>query len=83
MIGKIDGMGGTGEVVHVLNGQYYRTSGAQRRRNIETMNEGITWMSTPVTISDWRVRPEDGHLNVEATDQVMRDLALRLLSFVD
>jgi hypothetical protein len=49
------------------------------RRQFDTnwsdVNRGFTTTVIPVTLPDWRVSTEDGHLNARATDQVMAELA--------
>lgn len=62
----------------VLNGKYYRVSRRQFQANWDYVNRGFETEIVPVTVKDWRVSPEDGHLNNRATDQVMSDLAQRL-----
>jgi len=61
--------------VYVLNGKYYRVSQRQYTSNWDYVNAGFDARVIPVTVPDWRVGPEDGHLNMPATDQVMSDLA--------
>ena len=63
---------------YVLNEKYYRVSKRQFEANWLYVNQGLDTEIIPVTVQDWRVGPEDGHLNRQATDQVMRDLAQRL-----
>lgn len=70
------------EGVHSLNGKYYATSGAQYRDNVEYMNRGIDFLMLPVTVGQWKVGPDNTHLNEHATDQVMRDLAGQLEAYV-
>jgi len=67
-----------GETVHLLNGKYYRTSQRQYHQNLQSIDHGSTQMTIPVTVKDWRVAPEDSHLNLVDCDQVMRDLAAAL-----
>jgi hypothetical protein len=73
---------GSYEGVHVLHGKYYRTSEAQYRSNLEYLNGGFDFFFVPVTVEQWRVGPENPHLNEHANDQVMRDLASRLAALV-
>lgn len=68
--------------VHVLNGLYYRTSRSQYNENVSYMNQGFKFFLIPVTIEQWRVGPEDAHLNEHATDQVMEDLAKQLEALI-
>jgi hypothetical protein len=72
----------TEEVVHLLNGKYYKTSRKQFRDNIEYINANSVSFTVPVTIAKWRVGPEDSHLNEHATDQVMNDLAAQILPLI-
>jgi hypothetical protein len=65
-------------VVRVLNGKYYRTSERQYKDNLNYINEEVDFYLIPITIEQYRVGPEDGHLNENAVDQVMRDLAARI-----
>jgi hypothetical protein len=71
------------EVVHLLNGNYYRTSRKQMCDNIDYINAGFVSLTVPITISQWRVGPEDGHLNEHATDQVMKDLSIPILKIIE
>jgi hypothetical protein len=68
--------------VYVLNGKYYRVSKRQYEANWSYVNGGFDAEVLPVPVKDWRVGPEDGHLNAQATDRVMADLARRLRSRV-
>lgn len=61
--------------IYVLNGKYYRVSYRQYRDNWTYVNRGFEPAIIPVTVMDWRVGPEDGHLNARAANQVMGDLA--------
>jgi hypothetical protein len=66
--------------IYVLNRKYYRVSKRQYDANWTFVNAGFDEEVVPVTIKDWRVSPEDGHLNAHATDQVIAELARRLRS---
>jgi hypothetical protein len=66
--------------IYVLNGKYYRVSKRQFEANWSYVNRGFDVETIPVVEKDWRVGPDDGHLNARATDQVMADLARRLRS---
>lgn len=70
------------EVVHLLNGKYYRTSEAQYIENLNYVNKGFDSYSIPVTVEPSIVGPEDSHLNEHATDQVIKDLAAKIESLV-
>jgi hypothetical protein len=67
-----------GEQVYVLNGKYYRVSKPQFDANWNFVNAGLDLEVVPVTVKDWRVSPQDGHLNTEATAQVIAELARRV-----
>lgn len=69
--------------VYSLNGNYYRVSRQQREANLNYVNEDLRWISIPVTTPDWRVGPRDSHLNEDAVDQVMRELAVELARAFD
>jgi len=64
--------------VYVLNGLYYKASPAQKNLNMAYVNQDIAHVDIPVTIPNYSVSPSDAHLNQDATDQVMRDLAAAL-----
>jgi hypothetical protein len=68
------------EEVYVLNKKYYRVSLRQLQDNWSDVNRGFDTEMIPITVKDWRVGPEDGHLNMPATDQAMSVLAERLRS---
>jgi hypothetical protein len=68
------------ETVYVLNGKYYRTSNRQFHKNWQYVNKGFDLQIIPVTVRDWRIGPEDGHLNARAMDEAMAHLADRLVS---
>jgi hypothetical protein len=69
---------GTGEVVHALNGKYYKTSKAQYAENLNYLTQGFATYYIPVKVVPPVVGPEDAHLNEHATDQVMKDLAAKI-----
>jgi hypothetical protein len=66
--------------IYVLNNKFYRVSKRQFLDNWNYVNSGFDSEVIPVTVPDWRVGPEDGHLNARATDQAMAELANRLRS---
>jgi len=68
------------EQVYILNNKYYRTSQRQYQANWNYVNEGLAVEIVPVTVTPWRLAPDDGHLNATAAEQVMADLADRLQS---
>jgi hypothetical protein len=72
----------SGETVFRLNGKYYRTSNRQYLENLEEMNHGVAHCLIPVAVEDWRVSREDGHLNPQALDRLMLDLAARVAPLV-
>jgi hypothetical protein len=67
-----------GEQVYVLNNKYYRVSKHQLQDNWSYVNRGFDTEIIPITVKNWRVGPEDGHLNKQATEQAMSALAERL-----
>lgn len=64
--------------VYVLNGKYYPVSGNQLLANWNDINGGFDTEIVRVTEKNWRVGPDDGHLNGPATEQAMSQLADRL-----
>jgi hypothetical protein len=72
----------SGEVVHVLNGKYYKTSEAQYNENISYLTQGFQSYDIAVTVEPQIVGPEDSHLNEHATDQVIKDLAAKIENLV-
>jgi hypothetical protein len=73
---------GADEVVHVLNGKYYKTSNTQFDENIRYLTQGFISYDIPVLIEPSIVGPEDSHLNEHATDQVIKDLAAKIENLV-
>ena len=71
------------EVVHLLNGKYYKTSKKQFHDNLEYIKAEFPSFTIPITIPKWRLGPDDSHLNEHANDQVMKDLATRLLPLIE
>ncbi len=67
-----------GEVVHRLNGKYFRTSQEQYDANVAFLAQGFQTFLTPVRVKEYEVGPEDEHLNEHAVDQVMNELARTL-----
>ena len=70
------------EVVHALNGKYYKTSNAQFNENMDEISAGFTRFVVALTMSPWRVGPEDEHLNEHAADQVIKDLTAEVLNVI-
>jgi hypothetical protein len=73
---------GADEVVHALNGKYYKTSDTQYAENLNYLTQGFNSHVIPVTVEPPLVGPEDVHLNEHATDQVIKDLAAKIESLV-
>ena len=71
-----------GEEVYHVRGKYYMASRAQREANIRYMNQGFQSYTVPVTVADYKVGPNDPHLNQRAVDQVMRDLAIMMADMI-
>jgi hypothetical protein len=63
---------------YALNGKFYRVSRQQYEANWQYVNDGFDLERVRTTVKDWRVGPEDGHLNTLATAQVISDLGRRL-----
>lgn len=71
------------EVVHLLNGKYYKTSKKQEQDNWQYIMTGFRYFTIPVAIPQWQIdRWDKRHLNERANDQVMSDLAKHLQPFV-
>ena len=69
-------------IVHKRDGLFYRTSFRQTMANITYVNEGFTTFELPILLGTWRVSDTDGHLNCAANDQVMHDLAGKIVKFL-
>jgi hypothetical protein len=67
-----------GSEVYVLNNRYYRVSRHQFEENWGYVNRGFDVEGIPVTVQDWRVGSEDGHLNARATDRGRAGLVVGL-----
>lgn len=76
------GTPGSDEVVHVLNGKFYKTSDNQYFENANYVTQGFDNYLVSVTVEPAIVGPEDVHLNEHATDQVMKDLAAEIQHLV-
>ena len=77
-----NGAEGSDEIVHLLNGKYYKTSETQYNENMRYLTEGFTSYVIPVTVDPPIVGPEDSHMNEHATDQVIKDLAPKIENLV-
>jgi hypothetical protein len=66
-------------IVHKRDGVFYRTSFRQTMANMAYANEGFTFFAIPILLDTWRVSDTDAHLNCRANDQVMRDLAGKIV----
>jgi hypothetical protein len=66
-------------IVHKRDGLFYRTSFRQSMANQAYVNNGFTTLAIPILVQDWRVSDANGHLNCAANDQVMRDLAAKIV----
>lgn len=66
-------------IVHRRDGLFYRTSFRQTMANLAYANEGFTFFSIPILVENWKVSDTDRHLNCGANDQVMRDLAGKIV----
>lgn len=70
------------EGTHILNGKYYKTSMAQYYSNLDYLSKGFKFYSVPITVAQWKVGPDNTHLNEHAMDQFMKDLASRIETLV-
>lgn len=70
------------EGVHALNGKYYRTSMAQYHSNLDYIFNGFRSYTLPIGIEQWKVGPQNPHLNEHANDQLMKDLATQIKTLV-
>jgi len=70
------------EVVHVVNGKYYKTSDAQLNENMDYVSRDFNRFIVSLSVTPWRVGPEDEHPNEHATDQIIRDLAADVVNFI-
>lgn len=75
--------GGDGGTVHSLQGRLYRVSGRQYWANVDEMNRDLATVEVPVTTANWRTAGFDPHLNQQANEEVMADLARELLPFLE
>ena len=80
---ETDGTAPEREEVYRLNDRYYKVSRAQFYSNWAYINRGFDVEVIRITVKDWRVAAEDGHLNAEATNQAMSLLADRLQARFD
>lgn len=70
------------EVVHALNGKYYKTSDTQFNENMDYITRGFNSLNVSLTVTPWRVGPEDEHFNEHATDQIIKDLAAEVVNLI-
>jgi hypothetical protein len=71
------------EVVHLLNGKYYKTSRKQYDDNWQYIETGFSAFTIPVTANPWQADiMDERHLNEQANDQVMGDLARLILPLI-
>lgn len=68
--------------VNLLNGKYYVYSDQQYRDNIAYLTEGFEFIKIPVKVEGWVVGEEYEHLSDAANEQVMRDLARKIVHLV-
>lgn len=69
------------EVLEVA-GKYYEISSEQFQANLAYITRGFNYYHIPITLADWAVGPDDGHLNEHAGDEAMANLAGKLDSLV-
>lgn len=70
-----DPIPGPETVTHRFQDRYWDTSGTQVRASLDELLHGLDAAHVLITVEDWKVGPEDAHLNGPANEQVMRDLA--------
>ena len=68
--------------MYLLNGKYYQVSDRQAAAIWRKVNSGLDSLDVSVAVDEWKVAPDDAHLNKAATDQVMRDLADQLMPHI-
>nr|MBN1229577.1 hypothetical protein [Anaerolineae bacterium] len=66
-----------------LNGLYYHATRTQYEANLSDIVEGFTYYAIPVVADDPFISATDSHLNDDAADQVMRDLAAQLVDLLN
>ncbi len=72
----------SGEVVHVVKGRFYKTFDTQFKENMDYILRGFSRFVVSLTVTPWRVGPEDAHFNEHPTDQVIKDLAAEVVSII-
>ena len=60
---------------YVIHDKLFRFSFKQEWDNIDEINEGIEYYDVDCEIDDWRLTPEDWHLNEAAVGDVVKKLA--------
>lgn len=65
------------EVIEVA-GKYYEISSEQFLSNLAYITSGFNYDHIPITLADWAVGPDDGHLNEHAGDEAMASLAEKI-----
>jgi len=65
--------------VYQLNGNRYRFSFTQEYENVRKMNQGLDHEEIKCELDDWRADKTDWHLNEKATDNVLEQLAEKLV----
>jgi hypothetical protein len=58
------------------------SSNTQFNENMDYISVGFTRFGVALTVTPWRVGPEDEHLNEHATDQVIKDLAAEVVNLI-
>jgi len=66
---------GDQEKVYFLNGRYYKTSIKQYQKNLKDIFEGFENYRIPLHIDNYKVSKEDMHLNRDAIEILMKQLA--------
>ncbi len=71
--GRLDNEGE--ERVYSWRGGYYRTVVGQNVKHYDRVNEGLRHHEVRFELDDWRLSDKDHHLNDQANDLAMKDLA--------
>ncbi len=69
-----------GENVLERNGKYYKISYKTINENTDKIMEGLPFIKLPLSVKDWRVSEDNGHLNKAANMQVISELADSLIA---
>lgn len=68
-------------IVHKRDGLFYRTSFKETMANQAYVTNGFTTFAIPILVDAWKVSDTNSHLNCAANEQVMRDLAAKIMKY--